>query len=151
MSAIVWQHATSFDNMNQATNESNYGDGDTSFRAAGGSQGIRQLVDDFYDLMATLPEAADILAMHPRDLEVSKDKLACFLGGWLGGPRLYAERFGRISIPAAHMHLKIGPAERDAWLLCMKQAIEKQDYDPHFKVYLYEQLCIPAYRVTNQH
>ncbi len=130
--------------------QSNYGDGDTSYRAAGGSEGIRQLVDDFYDFMATIPEAADILAMHPSDLQLSRDKLSCFLCGWLGGPRLYAECYGDISIPAVHMHLNIGPAERDAWLLCMRQAIEKQDYHPHFKVYLYEQLCIPAFRVTNQ-
>ncbi len=134
----------------QVKQKFNYGDGDSSYVAAGGTEGIRQLVDDFYDVMGSIPEAADILAMHPQDLELSRDKLTCFLCGWLGGPRLYHDRYGDISIPAAHLHLKIGPVERDAWLLCMKQAIEKQDYHPHFKRYLYEQLCIPAFRVTNQ-
>ncbi len=130
--------------------QANFGEGDSSFQAAGGEQGNRQLVDDFYGYMSSLPEAADILAMHPDDLQLSSDKLACFLCGWLGGPRLYTERFGQISIPAAHRHLAIGAAERDAWLLCMKKAIDQQGYGEDFKRYLYQQLCIPAQRVTNQ-
>ena len=76
--------------------------------------------------------------------------LARFLCGWLGGPPLYEERYGRISIPAVHMHLAIGPAERDAWLLCMKMDINKQPYNDDFKAYLYHQLCFPAQRVTKQ-
>ena len=76
-----------------------YGTGDASFRAAGGAAGLRKLVDDFYDLMGTDARFATIFAMHPTDVEVSRDKLARFLCGWLGGPKLYHEKYGSIGIP----------------------------------------------------
>jgi hemoglobin len=130
-----------------AEGERAYGEGDASFQAAGGIEGITQLVDDFYELMDSLPEAAAIRRMHPRDLTESRDKLARFLCGWLGGPARYNERYGRIRIPVAHEHLRIGPAERDAWLLCMEHAIARQPYRPDFAAYLLAQLRIPAQRV----
>ena len=41
-----------------------YGVGDASYRAAGGIEGLRRLVDDFYRCMDELPEAAAVRAMH---------------------------------------------------------------------------------------
>ncbi len=123
-----------------------YGDGDASFQAAGGRTGIRRLVDNFYDLMEQLPETQEIRALHPADLTQSRDKLARFLCGWLGGPQLYREKYGSIRIPSAHAHLNIGTKQRDAWLLCMHKALEQQPYAESFKAYLIEQLAIPAER-----
>lgn len=123
-----------------------YGVADASFQAAGGAAGIKKLVDRFYDLMATLPEAETIRAMHPEDLTVSRDKLFCFLCGWLGGEKLYAKKYGPIMIPAAHAHINIGKQERDAWLRCMSLAVDEQSYAADFKVYLMEQLFVPAER-----
>jgi len=127
-----------------------YGKEDASFKAAGEFDGIKQLVDDFYDAMATLPEAKTILEMHDQDLTVSRDKLTRFLCGWLGGPKLFSEKYGSIRIPVAHRHLEIGPSERDAWLLCMKTALDKQSYPEEFKTYLLEQLYVPAERSRNR-
>lgn len=124
-----------------------YGFSDTSFKAAGGLEGIRKLVDDFYHEMDVLPEAAIIRAMHKPDLDESRDKLTLFLCGWLGGPRLYHEKYGSINIPKSHMHFPIGEAERDAWLLCMERAIAKQNFAPDFSIYLLNQLRIPAERI----
>lgn len=124
-----------------------YGVDDASFRAAGGAEGILKLVKDFYRIMHELPEAMVIRKMHPDNLEVSIDKLARFLCGWLGGPKLYNERYGSISIPAAHAHLVIHEHERDLWLTCMQQALVLQDYEPDFKEYLLTQLRVPAERI----
>lgn len=124
-----------------------YGDGDASFRAAGGESGLRRLVDDFYDIMDADPAAATIRAMHPDALEVSRDKLARFLCGWLGGPHRYNEKYGRITIPGAHSHLDIGVSERDAWLACMRDAIARQPWPDDFKDYLLRALAVPAERV----
>lgn len=123
-----------------------FGDGDASYQTAGGEAGIRRLVDDFYEQMDTLPEAKVIRAMHPADLTVSRDKLARFLCGWLGGPKLFQEKYGSIIIPKAHAHLPIGRAERDAWLQCMYEALLRQPYSPEFKQYLLTQLAVPAER-----
>lgn len=127
-----------------------FGTADASFQAAGGQAGIRKLVDAFYDEMELQDYAATILSMHPSNLEISRDKLARFLCGWLGGPKLYSEKYGSISIPDAHAHLDIGLAERDAWLACMKAAIDRQPYDAAFKKYLLEQLAVPAERVRKR-
>jgi hemoglobin len=122
---------------------------DASYRAAGKRAGISRLVDDFYRIMDELPEARTIRRMHPRDLTESRDKLARFLCGWLNGPKLFCEKYGPIRIPAAHAHLRIGEAERDAWLLCMERAIAEQGYAPDFATYLLQELGVPAQRVVD--
>ncbi len=133
--------------IDDTKSERPYGEGDASYCAAGKDVGIRQLSVDFYDFMNTLPEAQEIRAMHSEDLSVMIDKLTLFLCGWLGGPRLYAPKYGPIHIPMAHQHLIINEPERDAWLLCMYKAIEIQTYTPAFKDYLRKQIAIPAERI----
>ncbi len=127
-----------------------YGIEDASYQAAGGEAGIRKLVDDFYEAMEQIPKAAKIRNMHPQDLTVSRDKLTLFLCGWLGGPKFFTEKYGQIRIPQVHSHLEIGKNERDAWLLCMQEALNKQSYPSEFKKYLMEQLYAPAERSRNR-
>lgn len=131
--------------MNTSSGE--YGVGDNSYKAAGELAGITRLVDDFYDNMCTFSEAKKIRDMHPGDLTESRTKLAYFLSGWLGGPRIYATTFGSLSIPAAHQHLPVGKAESEAWLTCMQKALQSQPYEESFKVYLITQLRVPAERI----
>jgi hemoglobin len=123
-----------------------FGTEDSSFIAAGGEQGLNQLVDAFYEAMETLPEAAAIRALHPQDLTESRDKLARFLSGWLSGPNTYRPKYGSISIPSAHRHLAIGESEMEAWLTCMRFALDKQPYTDTFKDYMLTQLRVPASR-----
>lgn len=125
-----------------------FGVGDASYQAAGGIDGLRRLVDDFYRLMDELPEAAALRRMHPQGLDASRDKLACFLSGWLGGPRLFSEKYGAISIPSFHAQWPIDEAGSAAWLNCMAQAIARQDYTPAFAEYLLTQLRVPAQRIV---
>lgn len=126
---------------------SGYGEGDTSYRAAGERAGITRLVDAFYRIMDELPEAQVIRRMHARDLTLSRDKLSLFLCGWMNGPSLYTEKYGPIRIPSAHEHLRIGPRERDAWLRCMELAIAEQGFAAEFAGYLLRELSVPAERV----
>lgn len=128
-------------------NDHQYGIDDHSYKAAGELVGISKLVNDFYDYMDNLPEAKTIRAMHATDLTDARQKLTYFLCGWLGGPRLFNQHYGPISIPRFHQQFDIEVAERDAWLLCMETAIMQQDYDDTFKQYLIEQIRIPADRV----
>lgn len=124
-----------------------YGEGDTSYRAAGEYAGIARLVDAFYRHMDEAPFARVIRRMHPRDLSESRDKLTRFLCGWMNGPGLYTERYGPIRIPSAHAHLRIGERERDAWLRCMALAVAEQGYAADFAEYLLRELAVPAQRV----
>ncbi|NOU09210.1 MAG: group II truncated hemoglobin [Nitrospira sp.] len=119
----------------------------TPYLAAGELAGITRLVDEFYVNMDTLPEAKTIRNMHPEDLTESRKKLTYFLSGWLGGPRLFQQHYGPISIPGAHKRFPIGYDERDAWLLCMQRALAVQPYSDELKDYLLAALSIPAERV----
>lgn len=120
---------------------------DNSFQSAGKYEGIKQLVDYFYDAMAEQSVAQKIHAMHTDADLVRRDKLTRFLCGWLGGPRLFAESYGPINIPKVHAHLNVTESERDAWLFCMHKALERMPYDEEFKVYLLDQLKVPAERI----
>jgi hemoglobin len=97
----------------------------TYYSKLGGEQGVRALVDRFYDLMAELPAAQEILDLHPKDLTSSRNKLFMFLSGFLGGPSLYIEKYGHPRLRARHLPFPIGKRERDQWLLCMDQAIDE--------------------------
>jgi hemoglobin len=119
----------------------------TAYQEAGELAGITNLVDVFYANMDTLPEAETIRNMHPQDLAESRKKLAYFLCGWLGGPKLFSQHYGPISIPGFHKQFPIGYEERDAWLLCMQRAIAVQPFSEPFKEYLLAALSIPAERV----
>lgn len=125
-----------------------FGTGDASYQAAGGLEGLRRLVDEFYLIMDQEPAAHTVRTMHPASLELSRDKLTCFLSGWLGGPRLFSERYGPIAIPAFHAQWPIQQEHATLWLACMAQAIARQPYAPAFADYLLAQLRVPAQRIV---
>jgi hemoglobin len=99
----------------------------TAYELMGGDAAVRRLVDRFYDLMDTAPEAAGIRALHAKNLKVSREKLHLFLTGWLGGPQLYMDRYGPPMLRARHLPFPIGAKERDAWLWCMNRALDEQE------------------------
>lgn len=101
----------------------------TPYEALGGEPGVRALVDRFYDLMDLEPDYAGIRALHPQALDGSRDKLHWFLCGWLGGPDLYVQRHGHPRLRARHLPYRIGIAERDLWLACMRQAMQERQLD----------------------
>jgi len=125
-------------------NQANYGIADATFRAAGEEAGVRKLVANFYEIMSTDAAYERIWSWHTEDLEIAADKLASFLCGWMGGPRLYQEKFGGISIPRVHAHLNVTEDERDQWLSCMRKALGQQGYPTELVEYLMIQLAKPA-------
>jgi hemoglobin len=96
----------------------------STFERIGGPVIIDRLVEDFYFRMTTLPEAAAIRAMHSDDLESIKGVLKRYLTEWTGGPKLYSAEKGHPRLRQRHLAFKIGNAERDAWLLCMRGALD---------------------------
>ncbi|WP_328589881.1 globin domain-containing protein [Derxia lacustris] len=98
---------------------------DTIYARLGGAAGIQALVDRFYAVMDELPEAYGIRKMHP-DLPRANESLFKFLSGWFGGPPLFEQERGHPRLRARHFPFRIGPAERDQWMLCMRTALEEQ-------------------------
>jgi hemoglobin len=105
----------------------------TSFERAGGEQGVRRLVDRFYDIMDSDPAAATIRGLHPPDLADSRQKLFEFLCGWLGGPQLYVQKRGHPRLRARHLPFPIGVQERDEWMYCMIRAMADVGLDADFQ------------------
>ena len=95
------------------------------FERIGGSATIDRLVDRFYERMDTLPEANTIRAMHAEDLGLIRDVLKRYLTEWTGGPRLYTPEKGHPRLRQRHIGFAISDAERDAWLVCMRGAMEE--------------------------
>lgn len=110
--------------------------GPTPHTALGGEAGVRALVERFYDLMALDPEYAALRALHAPNLDSAREKLFLFLSGWLGGPPLYAERYGHPRLRARHLPFAIGILERDQWLACMARALDDCGVDPALKASL---------------
>lgn len=105
----------------------------TPFDWVGGEAAVRRLVDHFYDLMDLEPGYAVLRALHPTSLEGSRDKLHWFLCGWLGGPDYFVQRFGHPRLRARHLPFRIGIAERDQWMACMRQAMAECELDPELQ------------------
>ena len=97
----------------------------TTYDKIGGDAGVARLCDRFYELMESVPQFAELRALHPEDLKGSRDKLYMFLSGWFGGPDLFVEKFGHPRLRARHMPFAIGTRERDQWVACMVLAMEE--------------------------
>ena len=115
-----------------------------------GEEGIRMLVDAFYDHMDMNPEFAVIRKLHPETLGGSRDKLYWFLCGWMGGPNHYFERFGHPMLRARHLPFPIGSPERDAWIACMRLALADCEINPRRADWLMGQLSGTADWMRNR-
>lgn len=122
----------------------------THYEQIGGDAGVRALVDRFYDLMDTAPEATAVRALHARNLKVSREKLYLFMSGWLGGPPLYIEAYGHPRLRMRHFPFAIGARERDEWLWCMETAIAEHDMPEALRDMLLVRLRDLAGHMQNQ-
>lgn len=122
----------------------------THYDALGGEDGIRHLVDRFYDLMDTAPEAVHVRALHATSLKVSREKLRLFLTGWTGGPQLYVEKHGHPMLRQRHFPFAIGTVERDEWLWCMDRALVEHPMDADLRAYLRQRFTALADHMRNQ-
>jgi len=120
--------------MNDASDESEATTAaDSVYTRLGGESAVRALVERFYALMDTLPEAQGVRRLHPPTLERAADRLFKFLSGWFGGPPLYMRERGHPRLRMRHLPFAIGPAERDQWLQCMRQALAEQVDDTRLR------------------
>ena len=110
-----------------------------------GQDGVRALAEAFYDVMDELPQAADVRAMHAENLETIKRKLTAYLTGWMGGPPVYQAMTGTVCLTEPHEPYAIGPKERDQWLLCMNEALERTGASDELK----EMLKIPMFQIAD--
>lgn len=122
----------------------------TLYQAVGGEPTIRALSRRFYELMDTLPEARHVRAVHPPTLEGSEAKFYDYITGYLGGPPLYTDKHGHPRLRSRHFVAEIGPAERDEWLLCFRQALEETVPHPKLRALIWEPIERLAFHMQNK-
>jgi hemoglobin len=125
-------------------------DAPTPYELLGGDAGIRSIVDRFYDLMDTAPEAATIRRLHAASLKASRDKLYLYLMGWTGGPPVYVQQRGHPRLRARHLPFTIGERERDEWIWCMDQSLDEHDMPESLRDDLKQKLHGLADHMRNQ-
>lgn len=99
--------------------------------------------------METRADAQPLLAIHAQPLTGIRQKFYEFLSGWLGGPRLFEEKYGHPRLRMRHMPFHIGTELRDQWLLCMYQALDEVVQDELLRMQLRAQFTALANHLMN--
>jgi hemoglobin len=119
----------------------------TFYDTVGGEPTFRKLVDVFYAGVADDPV---LRPLYPEaDLGPAADRLRMFLEQYWGGPSTYSEQRGHPRLRQRHAPFKVGPAQRDAWLRHMREAVESLGLDPTHEATLWEYLQRAAMFMVN--
>ena len=120
----------------------------TFYEAVGGEETFRQIVTRFY---AEVAKDEILLPLYPEqpDLTGATERLTLFLMQYWGGPHTYSDQRGHPRLRMRHAPFKIGPIERDAWLRCMRIAVDEADIAQSYRAQLWEYLEMAAQSMVN--
>jgi hemoglobin len=117
------------------------------FTEVGGSATFKAIVGRFYEQVADDPV---LRPLYPEeDLGPAEDRLRMFLEQYWGGPRTYSEQRGHPRLRMRHAPFRIGPIERDAWLRCMRVAVDEAGLDAEHRTMLWNYLEMAAASMVN--
>jgi hemoglobin len=119
------------------------------YAEVGGAPVFEKLVRRFYEQVA---EDEVLRPIYPEeDLGPAEERLRMFLEQYWGGPRTYSEQRGHPRLRMRHAPFTIGPIERDAWLRCMRVAVDDAGLDDAHRDQLWEYLTYAAASMVNSH
>lgn len=120
----------------------------TFYEAVGGEETFRQIVTRFY---AEVAKDGILLPLYPEqpDLTGATERLTLFLMQYWGGPHTYSDQRGHPRLRMRHAPFKIGPIERDAWLRCMRIAVDEAEIAQPYRSQLWEYLEMAAQSMVN--
>ncbi len=120
----------------------------TFYDAVGGHETFAQIVHRFYEQVADDPV---LRPLYPEeDLGPAEDRLRMFLEQYWGGPQTYSEQRGHPRLRMRHAPFAIGPLERDAWLRCMRVAIDEAGLEPERHRRIWEYMEMAAMSMMNK-
>lgn len=96
----------------------------------GGEPALRALVERFYDLVESLPEAAQLRRLHMDGHGFAHTRVEQFdfMSGFLGGRAYYMEKHRHMNVKDIHAHVPIKLSDAEAWLAVMDQALEQLNH-----------------------
>ena len=114
----------------------------------GGTPFFERLVARFYAAVANDPQ---LRPLYPEaDLQPAQHRLTLFLIQYWGGPRTYDDERGHPRLRMRHAPFAIGPAERDRWLVHMRQALAESGATPDVAVELEGYMAMAAESMRNR-
>ncbi|MFS0865204.1 globin [Fredinandcohnia sp. 179-A 10B2 NHS] len=116
------------------------------YEAIGGEETLSKLVDAFYSRVGQHPDLAPIF---PDDLTETARKQKQFLTQYLGGPQLYSYEHGHPMLRARHLPFEITPTRANAWLSCMRAAMDEIGLDGPIRTEFYNRLVLTAQHMVN--
>ncbi len=117
------------------------------YAEVGGHPVFHRIVARFYEQVA---EDEVLRPLYPEeDLGPAEERLRMFLEQYWGGPHTYSDQRGHPRLRMRHAPFKIGPIERDAWLRCMKVAVDEADLDEPHRAQLWHYLQYAAASMVN--
>ncbi len=118
------------------------------YDAVGGEEVFHRIVARFYEEVA---KDEILLPLYPEqpDLGPAEERLRLFLMQYWGGPHTYGERRGHPRLRMRHAPFSIGPLERDAWLRCMRIAVDEADLSDQHRRQLWAYLEMAANSMMN--
>lgn|SRR5699024_9950376 len=118
----------------------------TIYEAIGGAETIQRLVNLFYKRVGKHPKLTPIF---PDDLTETALKQYWFLTQFFGGPKLFNENRGHPMMRRRHLPFEITPSRRDAWVGCMKEALEETQIEEPYRTAIFERLSLTASHMVN--
>lgn len=112
-----------------------------------GEKKLHELIDRFYEKVAVHP---DLYPIFPEDLSETARKQKQFQTQYLGGPNLFTEEHGHPMMKARHMPFPITPVRAEAWLACMKEAMDDVGLEGHLRDVYYQRLVLTANHMVNR-
>jgi hemoglobin len=117
------------------------------YDAVGGEETFRRIIGRFY---AEVANDEVLRPIYPEeDLGPAEERLRLFLMQYWGGPHTYSERRGHPRLRMRHVPFKIGPIERDAWLRCMRIAVDEAGLSDQHRQQLWAYLEMAANSLMN--
>jgi hemoglobin len=123
----------------------------SAYERLGGDDGLRTLVEAFYDIIEQEDHAEELHLLHRRGFGVahSREEQFNYLSGFFGGPQRYVMKHGHARLKEIHEHVPIRPEMRDLWLRCMDEAIARIGLDEDLAALLMRHLKAAAETARN--
>ncbi|MFC0215595.1 globin [Paenibacillus chartarius] len=118
----------------------------TLYEQLGGEETVDRLVKAFYERVYRTPE---LIPLFQTDMQEVMEKQRLFLTQFLGGPAHYSMQYGPPRLRMRHLPFEITPARAQAWLRCMREAMDEIGLEGPLRDWFYMRLTQVAEFMVN--